>query len=382
LTDQSGQSNGAAIPDLEPGSLTWRITVARWAHTFFNPIGDRSAIAELIGKPYKPDTFEAWSVGDFNTYLTKSGVKGGSATLVALVLDAMQRAALLLPAGWDQRMIGYPQVGQLYVSQGGPSPRAYKGNLWLSEVIGAELIIESYNAVTVLISGGGDDKPVGTGLVLDPTHVVTNRHVIEGLIGPGLGTDLQVHASFTPPGAQPKTRQSRIILHGQIDVAVIETELADSEQLLALPGMTFRDPKWHDEVCVFGYPYVPGLTERTIIVEHGRVVKPSAEGAAMFGYPRQKTVLTSAIARPGNSGGPIVAQDGRVIGLVVENSRHGLSGRAAGASTPEPEQEQANSGSTADADSPPFYRGIPASEVVRAIEELHFSDLVVLENPV
>jgi hypothetical protein len=201
----------------------------------------------------------------------------------------MQRAALLLPAGWDQRMIGYPQAGQLYVSQGGPTPRAYEGNLWLSEVIGAELVIESYNAVTVLI-GGGEGKPVGTGLVLDRRHVVTNRHVIEGLVGPGgTGDDLEVHASFTPPGAQPISRQSRIIMHGEVDVAVIETELGENERLLALPGMAFRDPRWHDEVCVFGYPYVPGLTERPIIVEHGRVVNPSTKGAAVGGYPRQKT---------------------------------------------------------------------------------------------
>jgi hypothetical protein len=74
------ETNGAAIADLEPGSLAWRIMVARCAHTFFNPIGDRTAIAELIDKPHNPDAFEAWSVADFNNYLTKAGFKGGSAS--------------------------------------------------------------------------------------------------------------------------------------------------------------------------------------------------------------------------------------------------------------------------------------------------------------
>jgi S1-C subfamily serine protease len=214
--------------------------------------------------------------------------------------------------------------------------------------------------------------------------VVTNRHVVEELVGHGIGCDIEVHASFTPPGAEPISRQSRITAHAKVDVAVIEVELADNERLLALPGLTFRDPKWHDEVCMFGYPYVPGLTERPITVERGEVVNPATEAAAVGGYPRQTTFLTSAIARPGNSGGPIVAQDGRVIGLVVENAREGLSrASAAGAEQPdesEPKQDGSEPQSN-DPDSPPFYRGIPGSAVVRAINELPgFAGVAVLET--
>ena len=35
--------------------------------------------------------------------------------------------------------------------------------------------------------------------------------------------------------------------------------------------MVFRDPQWHDEVRVFGYPNVLGVTEQPITVEHGDV---------------------------------------------------------------------------------------------------------------
>jgi len=365
-----------------PGSLGWRIQVATLAHRFFGMIHDPK-VAQLIEQPADGGKAGAWPVAYFTLYLQKLGVPGGNASAVIRILSAMEHVGLLMRAGWRADMVGWPMQGQLYISQGVQSQQI-SGNLWLSEVLGAELVIESYNAVTVLI-GGGEGKPVGTGLVLDHKHVVTNRHVIEGLVGPGvINRNIEVRASFTPPGAQPRIRQSRIIAHGEIDVAVIETELAENEQLLALPGMSFRDPKWHDEVCVFGYPYVPGLTERTIIVEHGTVVKPSTQGAAVGGYPRQKTFLTSAIARPGNSGGPIVAQDGRVIGLVVENARHG-SGASAGGAPPadEPDHELRESQSRSnDPDSPPFYRGIPASEVIRAIEELHFTGIAVIENPV
>lgn len=126
-----------------------------------------------------------------------------------------------------------------------------------------------------------------------------------------------------------------------------------------LPDVVFRDPRWDDEVRVFGYPRVLGVTEQPITIERGDVVTQAAESPAVGGYPRHKVFLTSAIERPGNSGGPIVARDGRVVGLVIDHFRGGVSQAGAG-----PELADRSS------ETPPFYRGIPGSEVVRAINEL------------
>jgi S1-C subfamily serine protease len=167
--------------------------------------------------------------------------------------------------------------------------------------------------------------------------------------------------------------------------------------------MTFRDPKWHDGVRVFGYPYVPGLTDRPITVERGHVLNPETEAAGVDGYERQTTFVTSAIARPGNSGGPIVAQDGYVVGLVVRNGRLGATSAGAARAQPNLGRKSAAVESNSsfdddetvaaerdlkppddDSDSPPFYRGIPASLVVRAIndlsQELGVDGLAVLEG--
>jgi hypothetical protein len=370
---ETGKADGPQKAwDVEPGTLAWRIQVATLAHRFFGLIHDAEA-ANLIEQPQDAGTAGAWPLVYFNLYLQKIGFPGGGMTALSRILAEMERAGLLMRAGWRSDMVGLPMQGQLYISQGVRSAQI-AGNLWLSEVLGAELVIASYNAVTYLI-GGGEGKPVGTALVLDRTHMVTNRHVIEGLSCPipegppgtsvpAAGVDIEVLPSFTAPGAEPVSRMSRIIAHPEVDVAVIEVQFAENEGITPLPGMAFREPKWHDDVYVFGYPYVPGLTERPITVERGQVVNPSAEAAAVGGYPRQATFLTSAIARPGNSGGPIVAQDGRVIGLVVENSREADS-TARDSKSP---------------DSPPFYRGIPAGEVVRAIEYLGFTDIATLEQ--
>jgi S1-C subfamily serine protease len=130
--------------------------------------------------------------------------------------------------------------------------------------------------------------------------------------------------------------------------------------------MAFRDPTWADEVYVFGYPRVPMTTETVITVQRGEVVNPAAETPATAEHPREKIFLYSAIARPGNSGGPIVAHDGRVIGLVVEDSS---DAKSTDISTDEPAAA-------------PFYRGIPSREVVRALDDLGYGGIAKFDNPV
>lgn len=390
MNPSNGPKSPQAVPgDYAPGTLEWRIAIAAQAHNFFNPLADRSGIAELIGRQHSPNTIEAWNVGEFFKYLPKAGFRTPDIREVVLILNAMERVGLLAPAGWDMRIPALPWAGQLYISHAGKSARAHQSSLWLAEVLGAELLIRAYNIVSMLITAG-EGVEVGTGLVLDRSHLVTNRHVIEGLVGPGnLGRDLEAHPSFKVPDAEPISRPTRVLTHPTIDVALMEVQLADNEHLLALPGMTFRDPKWSDEVAVFGYPYVPGLWERPITVERGHIVHPSATGAAVDGYPPQQTFLTSAVARPGNSGGPIVAQDGCVVGLVVRSGRLGAASASAPGPRPDPEPDPKLAQSDSrppdeDPDSPPFYRGIPASLVVQAIndlsQELGVTGLAVLEG--
>ena len=169
--------------------------------------------------------------------------------------------------------------------------------------------------------------------------------------------------------------------HPSVDVAVIEFDFPEGEYIPRLGGMAFRDPAWSDEVYVFGYPRVPMTAEMAITVQRGEVVNPSAETIP----DRQRIFLYSAIARPGNSGGPIVAGDGRVIGLVVEDAPP--STRVSGFDEPPRtsnelltrlESEVADL--KAKTVAPAFYRGIPSSEVIRAVSELGFEGIIEMDN--
>jgi hypothetical protein len=379
-----------SLADLVHGSLQWRIVIATLAYRFFSLIHSEE-IAGLINHPRDAGTAVPWPVAYFQLYLQKRGLKSGDMGDMARILRGLERSGHLLPCGWRTDIPTAPMMGQAYITQGDNREHRYPGGaLWLSEVLGPELIIESFKPITVQISGGeGGDS--GTGLILDATHIVTNRHVVEGLAAGSRGSavEFEVHPSYKPLGGEWIQGRSLVKAHPDVDVAVIEVALPENViGFPHLPDVVFRDPRWHDDLRVFGYPRVLGVTEQPITVERGGVVTQSAEAPAINGYPRHKVFLTSAIERPGNSGGPIVAQDGRVVGLVIDHIRGGVSQASAGPvehrgrhSANDEETVDPGTSKTPDrsAETPPFYRGIPGGEAVRAINEL-FPGLARLDD--
>lgn len=179
------------------------------------------------------------------------------------------------------------------------------GYLWLAPALGPKFIIRSFGAATIAITGINNltgEPATGTGLLLDPRHILTNKHVVEDMtVDEQLMTSVVAEPLMS--GEVMEQHAVRVLnkkSHDKIDVAVVEIEPVDRDELAGVvEGIAFRDPWWADQTWSFGYPRVPLARDPApLVVHNGEVVNPRV--ADLFG---NGLFLFSATARPGNSGG-------------------------------------------------------------------------------
>jgi serine protease Do len=158
--------------------------------------------------------------------------------------------------------------------------------------IGAEKVL---NATLMLRSADGRDRFLGSAFVYVDSHqAVTNDHVVEG----------EEHViAVTQTGERIRARVKR--RDGLRDLALLELERAGPSPLY--PGQALRPGA---AVLASGAPLEAGFSLTTGVVSAlGRQVDPKQP---------IRYVQHSAAVNPGSSGGPLVDQGGRVIGV---NSR-------------------------------------------------------------
>jgi len=110
-----------------------------------------------------------------------------------------------------------------------------------------------------------------------------------------------------------------------------------------------------ETLFTFGYPQVALTADPILVMQRGEV---TAHDVKL--YTGDEVFLFSAIARPGNSGGPILASSGHVLGIVTQ---HLEATRL----------EDSNS-------IMPFYAGISTRTLAAAIQELEPSIRLPVET--
>lgn len=137
----------------------------------------------------------------------------------------------------------------------------------------------------------------GSGFVYSPQHVMTNAHVVAGVRDPKVLVGGEEHEART------------VLFDPRRDVAVLYVPS------LRRPALSFDDEAERgDSAVVAGHPEGGPLTVGSARIRS----KEAARGPDI--YHRTETVRevysVRATVRPGNSGGPLLALDGEVYGVV------------------------------------------------------------------
>ena len=174
-------------------------------------------------------------------------------------------------------------------------------SLSLPESIDTPGVNRAAQSVVKISSLGCGGQVTGSGFPVGAGYIVTNAHVVSGT---------SAHMIWTTAGA--KLQGTVVYFDPERDVAVLYVPDYRSAPLVFGPAQ--RGTKG----AVIGYPG-GGQEQVTPAVIDGRI---DAEGRDIYNanlVTRQIFVIQAKV-RPGNSGGPLVDLEGRVLGLVFATS--------------------------------------------------------------
>jgi S1-C subfamily serine protease len=150
----------------------------------------------------------------------------------------------------------------------------------------------------------------GSGWVAAPGIVVTNAHVVAG----------QRDTTVDSPGGRPLVAEP-LVFDVRNDVAILRVHGA----LHAAP-LRPAQPGQGNSAAIVGYPENGPLRVQPARI--GRTAVVLSEDAYGHGpVPREITSIRGTV-RPGNSGGPVLDTDGRVVGTVFASRIEGGAGYA------------------------------------------------------
>ena len=171
----------------------------------------------------------------------------------------------------------------------------------------------SKNAVTYIVADTPQGQATGSGFVVSKDGlIVTNDHVVEGAsqVQVKIGTSNKAQAA-TVLGADP----SRDLALLKVDASNLQTlSLGDSS------SVGVGDPTY-----AIGNPFGLDHTLTTGIVSALQRQLQAPDGATISG-----AIQTDAALNPGNSGGPLINADGKVIGVNSQIQTGSSSGAEAG----------------------------------------------------
>jgi S1-C subfamily serine protease len=229
-----------------------------------------------------------------------SAVRGSD--VLRTVDNVMPEAAKALPA----------ELGQLLNNSGFPNVLSPFAETPITEVgvpdpaLAQSAVVDEVASSVLKVRGRAPScarQLEGTGFVIGPELVMTNAHVVAGTAETGV----EIRTS------RGKVREldGEVVLYDPaVDLAVIRVPDLEADPLSFDPGAAAAG----DDAIIVGYPLDGPYTAtaakvRSLINLKGPDIYDSGEVT-------REVYTVRAVVRSGNSGGPMIAPDGRVVGVV------------------------------------------------------------------
>jgi hypothetical protein len=282
---------------LSPMLLSEQGEIALKAYQFFLFTNNQEFRKEL-NLPVGPD-ITPLSVDKFIRWLKKDHPEiERRAQIIKGLLRRLERAGILMDVGSEPGfMLG---LERCYYATKELTSLEIQNALWLTEALGLSFAAMYLTPSVVHLTGKtkDGDEHGATGIFLNTNTIVTCAHVLDDMT-----LDSVVKVGNNVPISIKKQ-----ISHKTIDVGIVQLE----EAVNIIPrGVGWGKGEVLDEVIAMGYPPIPKTIATPLTVQRGEVTG-YAKGTDGIEY-----MLFSSIARPGDSGGPLISRRGLVVGIVT-----------------------------------------------------------------
>lgn len=287
-------------------------------------IGVVSAVGEYLGAMLKA-RIERSKIKGVNTIdRTLGSILAGATLLAAVWLGAI--IFTNAPASWFQKQIKssiviaqlnktlpsapslVAQLGHLLDPNGFPNvftglEPAIDTSRPLPSIGSLDSAVQKARTSTVKIAGEGcGGISEGSGFIADTNLVITNAHVVAGVARPTVIDAAGTH------------RAQVIFFDPNLDMAVLKTSGLAGEPLPIKGGAVPNGTA----AAILGYPGGGDFTANPAVTINA--FKAVGRNIYNQGETARDVYSLKGTVRPGNSGGPLVDQDGDVIGLVFAES--------------------------------------------------------------